>query len=435
MTLQKLQKFLFYLLLFCLPFNLGKHFILPSSYVSGILVDYLIPTIYLTDIITLVLLFLWLWPLINSKFKRQNLKLKNKIKNFGKLWPILALVYLLINTILAPNQIAAFYKFFKLLEFSLLAIYIKNNINVKKDILVITKVLALSVIFQTILSLGQWTNQGSLFNNYLFFGEQPYTLSTPGIKKIAFLGEIKAPAMGTFTHPNVLAGFLVLTLPFIFSLRKTNKWLFFFCFSLLAYCLFLTFSYPCWLAFILMLVFITLKPVQGDRFKPTQADSSVVRHAELACPERSRRVSASILFLFLSLFLLFSSSFNLDPESFSRRNQLNQIAIKMFLKNPLTGVGLNNFTVVMEKYGEVVGFTRFLQPVHHGYLLILSETGLIGFVIFLVVYLKILRKVLKKKNFLSCFTFFAFSFTLLFDHYLFTTQQGLLLTFLLLSLC
>ena len=47
---------LFYLILFLLPANLAKHFPVASSYVSGILVDYLIPTVYLTDILIIILL-------------------------------------------------------------------------------------------------------------------------------------------------------------------------------------------------------------------------------------------------------------------------------------------------------------------------------------------------------------------------------------------
>lgn len=50
------SKRLFYLLIFFLPLNLGKHFILRDSFVSGLLVDYLIPTIYIQDVLILLIL-------------------------------------------------------------------------------------------------------------------------------------------------------------------------------------------------------------------------------------------------------------------------------------------------------------------------------------------------------------------------------------------
>ncbi|MEA3355691.1 MAG: hypothetical protein U9Q63_04395, partial [Patescibacteria group bacterium] len=53
---QSWQIKLFYLIIFLIPCNLSKHFILPSSYVNGILVDYLIPSIYFTDILIIILL-------------------------------------------------------------------------------------------------------------------------------------------------------------------------------------------------------------------------------------------------------------------------------------------------------------------------------------------------------------------------------------------
>ena len=44
-----------FLFLFLLPTQLGKHFFLPFSYILGVRVDYLAPTVYLTDIIILLL--------------------------------------------------------------------------------------------------------------------------------------------------------------------------------------------------------------------------------------------------------------------------------------------------------------------------------------------------------------------------------------------
>ena len=50
---------IFALILLFLPVNLAKHFVFNFCYVDGILVDYLIPTIYLTDILIWCLLGFW----------------------------------------------------------------------------------------------------------------------------------------------------------------------------------------------------------------------------------------------------------------------------------------------------------------------------------------------------------------------------------------
>lgn len=63
-VMSKLEKVLFYLFLFLIPSNLAKHWVQNWSYVNGILVDYLIPTLYMTDIIIILILIFWLVKLV-----------------------------------------------------------------------------------------------------------------------------------------------------------------------------------------------------------------------------------------------------------------------------------------------------------------------------------------------------------------------------------
>jgi hypothetical protein len=349
---------LFPLIIFLIPSNLAKHFILPSSYVGGSLVDYLIPTLYLTDI--LIILLLILKPLNWRQIPR----------------PIIVfLVCLLPSVILAASPIPAIYKWFKFLEIGLLAAWVKENYLTLYDTRAGKSVrlgLMLAVIFQSILAIGQWLNQGSLAG-YWFLGEQPYTTASTGIDKITWLdGSLKIPPLGTTPHPNVLAGFLVI------SLAVIGNWKLEF-FSLIP--LFLTFSLSAWLAVLI----------------------------------RNKRILLAGL---IGLIIFGKNLSFLAPESsFSRRNQLTQMAFAMFYDRPLTGVGLNNFTVVMDRYGLIPATTRFLQPVHNIYLLLLSETGLAGLTSFGYLIFK-----LKKSRLLWLLLFLG-----LFDHWPLTLQTGLLL--------
>ncbi|MFH0942608.1 MAG: O-antigen ligase family protein, partial [Candidatus Beckwithbacteria bacterium] len=291
---------LFYLLLFLLPTNLAKHFPIPASYVNGYLVDYLIPAIYLTDILIILLLI----------FKPLK-KIPRSIIIFS--------ACLLPSVIFANSFWPAAYKFLKLFELSLFGLWLYQYKTKIKPKLVIVA-LSAAVLFQSSLAIGQWLNQGSLFG-YWFSGEQPYNSASSGIDKITwFDGSLKLPPLGTFTHPNVLAGFLVIifTLTASFWLKKSK--LLFVIYSVLTVIpLFLTFSLSAWLAFLLITVPYLLLLI----FPKIKA---VI-------------ISLGLIIIVLSLSLRFSF---LAPESsFSRRSQLAAISVKMISKRPLTGVGLN----------------------------------------------------------------------------------------------
>ena len=383
---------LFYLIVFLIPSNLAKHFPLASSYVSGNLVDYLIPAIYLTDILIILLLII------------------KPIKSIPK--PLLIfLLCLLPSVFFSASPIPAIFKWFKFLEFSLLAAWIKQY---RPPII---KPLLVAVIFQSLLALGQWFHQGSLFH-YWFFGEQPYSSATPGIDKITwFDGSFKIPPLGTTPHPNVLAGFLVISLALLKgpSLRsKVGPYWIIFSSALLT--IFFTFSLSAWLAFLLIGLPLILQGWTLQAFK-----SKPYWKLFLVC--------FGFLLIILSIFGQ-KLSFLAPESSFSRRSELTKIALKMWRDHPLTGVGLNNFTVTMDQYGYIPASTRFLQPVHNIYLLILSESGLLGLFGFLYLFLK--GRSLFTDKVRPCHpALLLLLFLGLFDHYLLTLQTGLLLTFIL----
>ena len=55
----------------------------------------------------------------------------------------------------------------------------------------------------------------------------------------------------------------------------------------------------------------------------------------------------------------------------------------MIKDNFLFGVGLNNFTVFVDKYNYDSSDIRFSQPVHNIFLLIFSESGVFAFLLIL----------------------------------------------------
>jgi len=216
MKKNKLKNIIFYLIIFLIPTNLAKHFLKDWSFVKGILVDYYIPAIYLTDILIFTLFLFFLKNLIKKRLKRKtysflNLKYKNKKMLFLIL--IVLLLQTTLNLVFSKNAFITSFKIIKLAEFTFLFFWIRKNKTLlnKKTVL---KTISLAVIFQALLSLGQWFNQSFLFG-YPFLGEQPITPESLGVKLINFFGTLKLAPYGTLPHPNVLGGFLSLSLIFL----------------------------------------------------------------------------------------------------------------------------------------------------------------------------------------------------------------------------
>ena len=464
------QQRLFYLLLFLLPANLAYHLPIASAYVSGILVDYLIPTLYLTDIIILLLLILWLLEKILTP---KNPVLLTQPAKPKLLSPFLIFLILLIPSLIFSHSLSpAIFKYFKYLEFTLLALWIKHHLNLDRHLHTIINLLSASVLFQSLLALAQWFKQSSIFG-FWFLGEQPYSSITPSLDQITwFNGSLRIPPLATFSHPNVLAGFLAVIIPLlIYQISLSTKKLFL---NPLTYILipafatlFLTFSLSAWLALLLIGLpgLILILPARLSlsrrrsqqltllkdlpRFQTWQQHLSTHENPQTEKAIPTRRYISPPVILKLSLFytciliLLFLTAKHLTflapQSSFTRRSQLTQIALDMLKYRPLTGVGLNNFTPVMDQYGYITATTRFLQPVHNIDLLFLAETGLLGYLGFAVLTLTPFYLWFKQKKTSPHFPIILLSYCLilflgLFDHYPLTLQQGSLLFFALLGL-
>ena len=198
---------LFSFFLFLLPTQLGKHFFPPFSYINGVRVDYLSPTIYLTDII-IFLLFLFNFKAVINFFKNKNV--------------LLGLGLLLINSLLAKNQLTAFYQLIRIVEFLIVFSLGRQLFKIIKEKLLLI-ILLLTSSFQLILAALQLISKHSIQGIFYFFGERLFSLSTPGIAKAAFQGIEFLRPYGTFSHPNSLSGFFLLLYFFVLTNKKFNK--------------------------------------------------------------------------------------------------------------------------------------------------------------------------------------------------------------------
>jgi O-antigen ligase len=439
-SIQKIHRYFFYLLLILLPTQLGRHFWPDWALVLGRRVDYLSPTLYLTDVLIIILLLFWFVGLI-TRILNHELGIVNKTKKLLFSFRIqhsvfmILLLFAAVNVLVSVSRPVALYKWAKVLEFGLLAFYI---IKTKPRLSLVVSFMSLTVMYSSILAITQFLLQHSIGGPFWFLGERTFTLDTPGIARIQLcnLSHVSCRLFlrpyATLPHPNVLGGFLAAMLPLIlFQISDSKKQItkifygFTFLFGLIA--LFLTFSRSAW--------------VVGG-FAIALAIARIV-NSELGILNKKYILIIAFIMILYSVFMIQSiSPIRSADESVVVRQQLNNAAITVWKQSPIVGVGLGNFLV---KLPDALPSRQiyFLQPVHNIYLLLLSETGVVGVGILLLFVVYLLNheygilnhgKNIKKYSFTIQYSLFSILLLGLVDHYPLTLQQGQLLLTLLFSL-
>jgi len=397
----KLQQRLFWLLVFLLPVQFGRHFWPEWSYVMGLRIDYLSPTIYLTDILMVAILGLWgLEKISNFQFP-----ISNFLRRFW--WVLAVFAYLLVNSCLAQNQGAALYKSAKIIEFALLGFYIAKN---KISLSMIRRPLSIAVVYSSLIAVTQFLKQASLGGVFWWLGERTFNAGTPGIAKAIVNGQLIMRPYATFPHPNVLAGFVLVSLILIgvrcqaLGVRKIFHWL---AIALGIVAILISFSRSAWVVGLLIGLWLMRK-------KPLL-------------------FTVYCLLSTVGVVAWLAPHFSAN-EAFSQRLQLIKTTWLMIQATPLIGVGLNNFIVRLPDFWQITGFTYWLQPVHNIYLLVAAETGLVGLVIFLWFLILTFRKLLEIGNWKLVIPLLAILLTGVADHYWLTLQQSQLLFAIILGL-
>ena len=373
-----------FIFLLFLPTQLGKHFFFPFSYLSGIRVDYLAPTIYFIDILFFALL-LSNWHTIVGHFANK------------KVW--LFLIVLTINCFFAKNKWLATYQSLRLTELVFVFFIFSKKIIEEKLML---WVLSLSAVFELVLSLCQLVTKHSSQGFFYFFGERFLSLSTPGVAKASLAGIEMLRPYGTFSHPNSLAGFYILLYAFVLTTKKFDKYLilktfFLFISSLLVFFSFSKIALGLYLLINLLFIF-------RDRSKKICRPCVVGR------------------LLVISLLCLVFFQARSDPLSLKKRLVLFQNSLTIISRNPLVGTGAGNYLLAQDYFSRPF-FDLINQPVHNIFLLFFSEYGLVlgGIIIFLC-WKKMFGE--WKRN---LYVFVVIIISGLFDHYWLTLIQNFLL--------
>ncbi|MFA5828492.1 MAG: O-antigen ligase family protein [Candidatus Shapirobacteria bacterium] len=384
--------FLFLFILF-IPTQLGKHFWPEWSYVWGIRVDYFSPVLYFLDLLWVSWFGFYVWS-------GKKIETKITFKFF------IFLMFVAVNILIAKNQMVAVYKWFRLGQLVLTWVVFRKDRKRVEEFL--TKAIPWWVILESLLGLGQ-VLIGSSVNGWAYFlGERRFAYTTLGVAQISVLGQGLVRAYGTFSHPNSLAGFLLVSLIIWFGKKKEINRTFWWAIT--------------WMAVVGIVV-------SGSRLVWILTMLVIMAVTYLQSRDKKKVVGVGITLIGIFVLLVAVVSVNYrssdflggwDKEGLSKRISLNMSAMRMVRINPLFGVGLGNFIVRLPEMQKSESYF-WLQPVHNIGLLVLSEIGFFG-LIWVFLFLSGLnrgRVALTQKM-----IWVAILVTGMFDHYWLTLPQN-----------
>jgi O-antigen ligase len=414
--LVKATKFLFFLFLLLIPTQLGRHFWPEWSYVLGIRVDYLSPTLYLVDIIWILLFLVEILKIKIPQFKQIgifSLKKKESLLSFKNL---LIVGFVGVNVLVAVNPWVAIYKWVRVFQVLITIFYFRKNKKLVKINLI--KVIPCWVIFESLLAMAQIANNGSLNGVFYWLGERSFSFNTIGIAQISVMGRGLIRAYGTFSHPNSLAGFLLVSLVFWYWIKTTlpyfgkgwfkNVW----------------WWVVLWFGFLGILV-------SGGRTIWLLTFGVILALSLLITKNKANFFS--LIFLLLGILSFVLALVNLeyplsnflggwDVAGVTKRMQLNVAAIKMIKESPWFGCGLGNFLVKLPEFQKNSG-VYWLQPVHNILILVWSEVGLLGLFFVFLFFNKVINW--KKMNFVFKAILVVVLISGMVDHYWLTLPQNI----------
>lgn len=396
-------------LLVFFPSQFGYHFWPEFSFLSGLRIDYLSPTFYLSDLF-LIGLVIGITPqlLTHLREKRRTLV----VLGF--------LLYLFLTSLFSLSPLNSLYGLLRWSGYALFALATWHYSQDKRMLTFSLLALSLGVIYSTLLALSQFILQHSVGGFFYLLGERTFSGSTPGIANASLNGTLVLRPYASFPHPNVLAGYLLLSFWILWIYRKfiVKPWQHFLltlALVLSPLALFISLSRTAILLWVvLMVVFVSLF-WRRRNFLHFRSVVSLLGAGGMG-----------MIFLLLPRFMTLS----LQDEAVMLRLSLLVKSWEIFNSSPFVGVGLKNFLVVLSSYPLSSLPHSSLQPVHNIFVLLLVEIGLVGLSWVGPFLFSLGKRVVSESGELL---FLKLALTLsvvgigMVDHYFYTLHQGQLL--------
>lgn len=398
-SISDLGYILYLVFLWQIPYS-WRLIIIPSLGKQGVFNEYMDVSIYLGEVFLICALLINI--LQHLYLHKSTILYFKKIKFHVKLIYFLVFVYLFINIFHSTNLLLSLTSIFHLINIAIF-IFITYQYYVTRETFFIKdvfKILSFSIFIQFIISILQLF-YGSSVGVY-FLNESHISLITNNVAKSNIFDHTIIRSYGTFSHPNVLAGysffcilfFLKYSVKFHVKLHRMKALLF----TIL--CIFLSQSK--------ILIFLLIFSYGIFFYKKSMFHM------------KQKTFLIGNLMLFVLILLNFGLFFSDISKSFYTRfdqfkYQINYNKISFF------GSGIGTYRI---NYDQLVIPFWFLEPIHNVLIIYFYEMGIIGSLLLLLTtywYVSRGTKHFCRIDFLI--TIFIL-FMLIFDHYAWDIFQG-----------
>lgn len=426
--LKRIVEYGLYLFIFLLPWQ--TRWIWQPGYLAGGPWEYGTFSLYGVDILLILLIILSFF------IKGREAK---AIKN---IW-ILILAFLFISFLSifgASNQELGWYAFIRLLEGAAIfwLVWRSQFSLVKAGV-----AFASAGFIQSGFAIYQFFSQSSPAFKWLGLASQD-----PGVLGDFVVGTNTGRflrAYGSLPHPNMLGGFLVMAIIILLGLyfylnhSQSSRWfllkdlLIIISLVVITFGLLLTFSRSAWLALAVALAILFLVNI----FRKRKLQVWLLAKATIVMLLVAVMTFVMIPELFETRAL---GQVRLEIKSTQERIAYYSDAKKLIEKNWLKGVGVGNYTQAV--YNQIDSFRESwdYQPVHNIYLLVGTETGIFGLIVFLLLLFEIIKNIIFKISrsgdwfLVNSSILIAFLVIGFFDHYFWTLSFGIWLFWLALGI-
>lgn len=405
-----------YLFIFLFPWQIV--FIWQENFLGGEKWQYGTYLTYGTELLLWVIILLYF---ISKYYSSEKLVINKKKCFLASLFIVWAGLSIFFS---ADNELSL-YHWLRLLEGGLLFFIILGT---KLDLKKVSWSFVLAGVFQSVLAMDQFFFQRIIASKWLGMSQQ---LSEDlGVVVISDGAHRFLRAYGTFSHPNVLGGFLVVCLMFsllIYFFHSSGRLkVISLAFGILIFVAVLfSFSRSAILAFLLSYALLYIYLLSKKRFW------------------EATKVLSYLALVFILLFSLYQSLFITRLEA-SEELEVNSVQLRfdsidtskdIIGDNFMFGVGIGNYTYVLANNNPGLMAWQY-QPVHNIFLMVFSELGIIGFMIFSLLCVSLFSfSVYNIKSNPIGVSLLVIVFTIgLFDHYLWTNYVGIILFWLVLAL-
>ena len=193
------------LLFIVLPFNISIQVYLGGTnpYVNGIFTNYLVPTVSILDLFACLFL-------VSSIFER-------KIHKEDLSCELILLVLFSLLQFLLKDSMVSLLGIFRIVSYLLVFKVTIREIKMKGDMKVL-RILETLIVIQAGIAILQFVKGSSI--GLSFLGESVFSSGMKGSNFIDISGNLYIRGYGTFPHPNILAGWLLMNMTILWKYRK-----------------------------------------------------------------------------------------------------------------------------------------------------------------------------------------------------------------------